>query len=100
MMPLFACAVMHNLALEGLLDGGLKFRPMTLPDRFIEHGGQADQLAEAGLSASHIAATALTLLGRRKDSVGAAGERLDRPRLSAPCLQRVSSCSWGARGTA
>lgn len=69
MMPLFACAVMHNLALEGLLDGGLKFRPMTLPDRFIEHGGQADQLAEAGLSASHIAATVLTLLGRRKDSV-------------------------------
>ena len=64
-----ARAVMHNLALEGLLDGGLKFRPMTLPDRFIEHGGQADQLAEAGLSASHIAATALTLLGRKKDSV-------------------------------
>ena len=63
------CAVMHNLALEGLLDGGLKFRPMTLPDRFIEHGGQGDQLAEAGLSASHIAATALTLLGRKKDSV-------------------------------
>lgn len=62
-------AVMHNLALEGLLDDGLKFRPMTLPDRFIEHGSQADQLAEAGLSASHIAATALTLLGRKKDSV-------------------------------
>ena len=30
---------------------------------------QADQLAEAGLSASHIAATALTLLGRKMDSV-------------------------------
>ena len=61
--------MLHNLALEGLLDGGLKLRPMTLPDRFIEHGSQADQLAEAGLSASHIAATALTLLGRKKDSV-------------------------------
>ena len=68
-MAITWCAVMHNLALEGLLDGGLKFRPMTLPDRFIEHGGQGDQLAEAGLSASHIAATALTLLGRKKDSV-------------------------------
>ena len=33
-------AVMHNFALEGLLDGGLKLRPMTLPDRFIEHGSQ------------------------------------------------------------
>ncbi len=62
-------AVMHSLALEGLLDGGLKFRPMTLPDRFIEHGSQTDQLAEAGLSASHIAATSLTLLGRKMDSV-------------------------------
>jgi hypothetical protein len=31
---------MHNFALEGLLDGGLKLRPMTLPDRFIEHGSQ------------------------------------------------------------
>ena len=28
------------LALEGLLDGGLKFRPMTLPDRYIEAGTQ------------------------------------------------------------
>jgi hypothetical protein len=29
----FAAHVMQFLALEGLLDGGLKFRPMTLPDR-------------------------------------------------------------------
>ena len=29
------------LCLEGLMDGGLKFRPMTLPDRYIEHGTQA-----------------------------------------------------------
>lgn len=32
---------------------------MTLPDRFIEHGDYRDQLAEAGLTAGHIAATAL-----------------------------------------
>lgn len=60
-------AVLQFLALEGLLDGGVKVRPMTLPDRFIEHGGQNDQLAEAGLTASHIAATAARLLGRSKD---------------------------------
>lgn len=30
------------LALEGLLDGDLKFRPMTLPDRYIEHGTQVN----------------------------------------------------------
>ena len=64
-----ACAVAQFLLLEGLLDGGLKMRPMTLPDRFIEHGGQGDQLAEAGLTAAHIAATALTTLGRRQDSM-------------------------------
>ncbi len=29
----FAAHVMQFLALEGLLDGNLKFRPMTLPDR-------------------------------------------------------------------
>ena len=28
---------------------------------------QAEQLAEAGLTASHIAATAMTLLGQKKD---------------------------------
>ena len=61
-------AVLHTLALTGLLDGKLKFRPMTLPDRFIEHGSQSDQMAEAGLTAGHIAATSLTLLGRQKDS--------------------------------
>ncbi len=43
----------------GLLDNGLRFRPMTLPDRFIEHGDYKDQLAEAGLTAGHIAGTAL-----------------------------------------
>jgi 1-deoxy-D-xylulose-5-phosphate synthase len=34
----FAAHVMQFLALDGLLDKGLKFRPMTLPDRFIDHG--------------------------------------------------------------
>jgi 1-deoxy-D-xylulose-5-phosphate synthase len=65
----FAAHVMQFLALEGLLDGNLKFRPMTLPDRYIEHGTQAEQLAEAGLTAKHIAATALTVLGKKRESV-------------------------------
>jgi 1-deoxy-D-xylulose-5-phosphate synthase len=38
----FAAHVMQFLALDGLLDGGLKFRPMTLPDRFIDHGRCVD----------------------------------------------------------
>lgn len=41
---------------------------MTLPDRYIDHGDYKDQIAMAGLSASHIASTALTVLGRAKDA--------------------------------
>ena len=37
------------------------------PCRFIEHGTQADQLEEAGLTAWHIAHTALSMLGKKKD---------------------------------
>jgi 1-deoxy-D-xylulose-5-phosphate synthase len=44
----FAAHVMQFLALEGLLDGKLKFRPMTLPDRYIEHGTQVGGLGWAG----------------------------------------------------
>ncbi|GBF98923.1 1-deoxy-D-xylulose 5-phosphate synthase [Raphidocelis subcapitata] len=64
----FAAHVMQFLALDGALDGGLRFRPMTLPDRYIDHGRYEDQLSEAGLTASHIAATALSALGRSKDA--------------------------------
>ncbi len=52
----------------GLLDGGLRFRPMTLPDAFIECGDYRDQLAQAGLTAGQIAGTALQVLGRAKDA--------------------------------
>jgi 1-deoxy-D-xylulose-5-phosphate synthase len=64
----FAAHVMQFLALDGLLDGGLRFRPMTLPDRYIDHGKYEDQLSEAGLTPSHIAATCLAALGRSKDA--------------------------------
>ncbi|MEW5306890.1 MAG: hypothetical protein WDW36_009327 [Sanguina aurantia] len=64
----FASHVMQFLALDGLLDNGLKFRPMTLPDRFIDHGDYRDQLAAAGLDASQIASTALITLGRPQDA--------------------------------
>lgn len=61
----FGDHVLHYLALEGLLDGGgLRVRPMVLPDRYIDHGSQHQQYEEAGLNASHIEATALRLLGR------------------------------------
>jgi 1-deoxy-D-xylulose-5-phosphate synthase len=55
--------VLHHLAWKGLLDGGLKVRPMVLPDVFIDHDSQAKQLAEAKLSAKDIVATALSAMG-------------------------------------
>eukprot|EP00955_Chlamydomonas_euryale_P043291 352550-Chlamydomonas_euryale.AAC.10 len=60
----FASHVMQFLCLEGLLDGGLKFRPMTMPDTWIEHGSYSDQLAMAGLTAAQIATQAMVTLGK------------------------------------
>jgi 1-deoxy-D-xylulose-5-phosphate synthase len=60
----FAAQVLQHLALKGLLDRGLKLRPLTLPDRFIDHDTPARQYDEAGLNARHIADAALAALGR------------------------------------
>ena len=59
----FGSAVLHHLAWKGLLDRGLKVRPMVLPDVFIDHDSQAKQLAEAKLSAKDIVAVALGAIG-------------------------------------
>jgi len=67
----FSALVAHHLAWAGLLDGGLRFRPMVLPDRFIDHAAPAVQLAEAGLDAKAIVRAALTALDL-KEAVGAA----------------------------
>ena len=61
----FAAHVMQFLALDGLMDGSLKFRPMTMPDRFIDHGTQKQQLADAGLDSAHVARTVLSLMGKK-----------------------------------
>jgi 1-deoxy-D-xylulose-5-phosphate synthase len=60
----FASQVMHHLATAGMLDHGLKLRPMVLPDRFIDHDSPAAQYEQAGLTARHITQTALGALGR------------------------------------
>ncbi|TWA61660.1 1-deoxy-D-xylulose-5-phosphate synthase [Azospirillum brasilense] len=59
----FGSFVLQHLAMAGLLDGGLKIRPMILPDRFLDHDSPAKQYEEAGLAARHIVATALQALG-------------------------------------
>ncbi|GBD50667.1 1-deoxy-D-xylulose-5-phosphate synthase [Methylopila sp. Yamaguchi] len=60
----FGAMVLQLLATEGALDRGLKIRTLTLPDRFQDHDKPELQLAEAGLDAKTIAATALLALGR------------------------------------
>ena len=60
----FGSHVLHALACAGLLDAGLKVRPMTLPDVFIDHDSPQIQYEQAGLNARHITATALAALGR------------------------------------
>jgi 1-deoxy-D-xylulose-5-phosphate synthase len=60
----FAAQVMQYLAMAGAFDRGLKIRPMTLPDRFIDHASPTRQYEWAGLNARHIVATALQALGQ------------------------------------
>ena len=64
----FGSHVLHFLATKGLLDGGLKVRPMILPDYFLEHDKPAVQYELAGLTAPHIVATALAALGRQREA--------------------------------
>jgi 1-deoxy-D-xylulose-5-phosphate synthase len=65
----FGSHVVQFMALDGILDGKLKWRPLVLPDHYIEHGAPKDQLVEAGLTASHIAATALNVLGKTREAL-------------------------------
>jgi len=63
----FGSQVLHFLSHDGLLDHGLKIRPLVLPDRFIDHDTPQRQYDEAGLNAPQIAAAALIALGRLAD---------------------------------
>jgi 1-deoxy-D-xylulose-5-phosphate synthase len=60
----FAAQVLQFLATSGQLDGGLKIRPLTLPDRFIDHDKPELQYEEAGLNTAAIVTTVLMALGR------------------------------------
>jgi 1-deoxy-D-xylulose-5-phosphate synthase len=60
----FGSHVLQFLATSGLLDHGLKIRPLNLPDTFIDHDAPLKQYDEAALNAPQIVATALAALGR------------------------------------
>ncbi len=61
----FATQVLHFLAHEGLLESGLKMRPLVLPDAFTDHGKPEKMYAAAGLDAAGIVGTVFAALGRR-----------------------------------
>ncbi|GLT99226.1 hypothetical protein SLE2022_166780 [Rubroshorea leprosula] len=65
----FGSHVAQFLALDGLLDGKVKWRPIVLPDQYIDHGSPADQLVQAGLTPSHIAATVFNILGQKREAL-------------------------------
>jgi len=69
----FGSHVLQYLACNGLLDQGLKVRPLGLPDLFIDHGVPEKMYAQAGLDAENIVNTVFEALGRDRLR-GEAGE--------------------------
>ncbi|KAK1408059.1 hypothetical protein QVD17_39690 [Tagetes erecta] len=65
----FGSHVAQFLTLDGKLDGSIKWRPIVLPDNYVEQASPMEQLALAGLTGHHIAATALNLLGRTREAL-------------------------------
>ncbi|KAG0608383.1 hypothetical protein M758_8G101800 [Ceratodon purpureus] len=64
----FSAHVAHFLAVQGLLDSKLQWRPMVLPDRYIDQGSPNEQIEEARLSGKHIAAMVLDCLGLSREA--------------------------------
>jgi 1-deoxy-D-xylulose-5-phosphate synthase len=60
----FAAHVLQALAVNGVLDGGLKVRSMMLPDVFIDQDSPAAMYAKASLDAKGIVGTAFEALGQ------------------------------------
>ena len=78
----FGSMVMQHLAWRGLLDGGLRLRPMALPDRLIDHDSQPRQYDAAGLNAAHIVATVLAALGPEAPAAKLAAKLTAKPSVA------------------
>ena len=66
--------VAQFLAMAGVFDDGLKFRPMVMPDLFLDQDSPRRQVELAGLANTDIVATAMAALGVEAAS-SSAGER-------------------------
>jgi 1-deoxy-D-xylulose-5-phosphate synthase len=67
----FGSHVLQYLAVSGLLDRGIKVRPLVLPDVFIDHEKPERMYELAGLGTAGIVGQALAALGRHVLSSGA-----------------------------
>jgi 1-deoxy-D-xylulose-5-phosphate synthase len=67
----FGTQVLHQLALDGLFDHGLKIRPLVLPDRFIDHAKPEKMYADAGLDAAGIIQAVFSALGHEQQAARA-----------------------------
>jgi 1-deoxy-D-xylulose-5-phosphate synthase len=79
----FGSHVLHHLADAQLLEGGLRVRPMILPDLFIDQGNSDKMYELAGLNATSIAKVAAAALG----TAGRSSYRF-APRRSVESLRR------------
>ena len=62
----FGAMVLHQLAEDGLLDGGLKMRSMVLPDVYMDQDKPEKMYEKAGLDAAGIVEKVLGLLDQRQ----------------------------------
>jgi 1-deoxy-D-xylulose-5-phosphate synthase len=69
----FGSHVLQFLAMEGLLDHGLKVRPLVLPDIWMEQAKPDAMYAKAGLDRAGIISTVFRALGQKGVDVVAAG---------------------------
>ena len=67
----FASHVLHFLATEGLLDNGLKVRPLVLPDVFVEQAKPEKMYSDSGLDSAGIVRTVFAALGGARQAVRA-----------------------------
>lgn len=69
----FAAQVSQFLAMQGIFDAGLKFRPLVMPDTFMDQDSPRKQVEFAGLTCPDIVTTAMAALGVEAKSETAQG---------------------------
>jgi len=67
----FTSQVLDFLARNGLLDNGLKVRPLTMPDSFVDHASPDKMHVDAGLDSDGIVRAVFAALGKSAQAVRA-----------------------------